>query len=66
MKANKESSIQYVKEIKVSDNTIYEITNSDIEKDYLNEKKNTTKQSSVINLGYCENILKEYYHIESN
>ena len=53
-------------QIKVSDNTIYEITNSDIEKDYLNEKKNTTKQSSVINLGYCENILKEYYHIESN
>jgi hypothetical protein len=53
-------------QIKSSDNTIYEISNSNIEKDYLNGKKNSTKQSSVIDLGYCENNLKEHYHIDPN
>ena len=40
----------------------YHITTSENEKDFTNEK-NKTNQFSKIDLGECENILKEYYHI---
>ena len=53
--------------IKGEDNFVYQITTTDNDKNTLNGNKNNTYNNvSKIDLGYCENILKEYNNIESN
>ena len=49
--------------IEAKDNYSYHITTTDNEKDSLNDK-NTTHRLSKIDLGECENLLKNHYHIE--
>ena len=49
--------------IEGADNFVYQITTSENEKGYLIGKKNITNKLSKIDLGECENILKENYHI---
>ena len=44
----------------------FQITNTDIEKYALKEKNITNKEFSIIDLGECENILKDYYNIDKN
>ena len=50
--------------IKGKNNYVYHITTTDNEKDALNGNSNSTNPVSKIDLGECENILKDFYHIE--
>ena len=43
--------------IKGFNNFVYHVTTTDKEKNYLNGKNNSSKQVSLIDLGFCENIL---------
>jgi len=52
--------------IKGFNNFVYHVTTTDKEKNYLNGKNNSSKQVSLIDLGFCENILKEHYHLSEN
>ena len=51
--------------IEAKDNFTYHITNTDNEKDALNEKNNTNRLTKI-DLGECENLLKNFYNIEKN
>ena len=46
-----------------NDNFSFHITNSEKELDALKGKNNSTNKFSVIDLGECENLLKNYYKI---
>ena len=48
------------------DNFFYQITTSENDKDYLDENNNKSNKFSKIDLGDCENLLKEHYHINKN
>ena len=52
--------------IEGKDNFFYQITTSENEKDYLDENNNNTNKFSKIDLGECENILKDHYNINRN
>ena len=49
--------------IEGKDNFLYQITTTDNEKDALDGKNNSKNLVSKIDLGECENILKDFYHI---
>ena len=49
-----------------NDNFSFHITNSENELDALKGKNNSTNKFSVIDLGECENLLKNYYKINKN
>ena len=51
---------------KGEDNRFFHITNSQNELDLLKGVNNKTNNFSIIDLGECQNILKEYYHINKN
>ena len=51
--------------IKAKDNFIYQITTTENEKDSLNDN-NSSSQISRIDLGECENLLKDFYHINKS
>ena len=51
--------------IQRSDNVIYHVTNSKNELELL-KNKNVNSNISIIDLGECENILREKYHINEN
>ena len=48
------------------DNFYFQITNSKNDKELLNEENNKTNKFTVLDLGTCEIILKNYYHINMN
>ena len=48
------------------DNFIFHLTNSQNELEQLQGKRNNTNRYSIIDLGECENLLKEHYHINKN
>ena len=48
------------------DNFFYHITTSDNEKDSLDGTNNSTNKFSKIDLGECEYLLKDHYHINRN
>ena len=52
--------------IKGEDNFLFHITNMKNDLEHLKEKNNRTNQFSVIDLGQCENLLKNYYQIDKN
>ena len=52
--------------IKGENNFVYQITTTKNDKNTFNWNKNSTNKVSKIDLGNCENILKENYNIESN
>ena len=52
--------------IKGEDNFLFHITNMKNDLELLKEKNNRTNQFSVIDLGQCENLLKNYYQIDKN
>ena len=45
------------------DNFFFHITNTENELELLNGKNNNTNRFSIIDLGKCGNILKDYYKI---
>ena len=47
-------------------NHIYELTTSQKDKNIINGINNSTNTLSKIDLGECENLLKNYYHIDNN
>ena len=47
-------------------NFFFHITNSENELDLLKGNNNSTNKFSIIDLGYCEDILKEHYHLNKN
>ena len=51
---------------KGEDNFTFHITNSENELDILKGKTNNTNKFSVIDLGECENLLKNHYKIDKN
>ena len=52
--------------IEGDDSFRYQITTTDKEKNSLDKKNNNNDQISKIDLGECENILKDQYHIDRN
>ena len=52
--------------IKGQDNFFYHITNLDNDLDNVGGKKNSTNQFSRIDLGVCEDILRDTYNIDKN
>ena len=48
------------------DNYAYHISTTEIEKNSLKGLYNSSNQVSKIDLGFCEDILKEHYHINPN
>ena len=52
--------------IKGENNFFYQITTSENDKNFLDEINNKTNQFSKIDLGECENYLKDHYHINRN
>ena len=48
------------------DDFIYQLTTSENEKGFLDGTNNATNKLSIIDLGECENILKDYYHINKS
>ena len=48
------------------DNTVYQITTSKNELELLKNKSNNINNISIIDLGECETILKQHYHINEN
>ena len=52
--------------IKGENNFFYQITTSENDKNFLDEMNNKTNQFSKIDLGECENYLKDHYHINRN
>ena len=63
-----EYNISEGKEVLINgeNNFIYLLTTSETEKNILAGNTNIDNKISKIDLGYCENILKEYYHIDYN
>ena len=53
-------------EIQGKDNYYFHITNSKNDLDVLNGNINKTNKFSVIDLGECEDLLKDHYHINKN
>ena len=52
--------------IEGKDDFIYQITTTENEKDALDGNGNSNNQVSKIDLGECENLLKDFYHIDRN
>lgn len=52
--------------IEGKDNFLYQITTSENEKIFVDENNNSTSKFSKIDLGECENLLKNHYHIDEN
>ena len=52
--------------LKGEDNFLFQITNTESDLELLKEKNNRTNQFSVIDLGQCDNLLKNYYKINKN
>ena len=52
--------------LKGEDNFLFQITNTKSDLELLKEKNNRTNQFSVIDLGQCDNLLKNYYKINKN
>ena len=52
--------------IEGKDNFFYQITTSENEKIFVDENNNSTSKFSKIELGECENLLKNHYHIDEN
>ena len=48
------------------DNTVYQITTSKNELELLKNKSSNVNNISIIDLGECETILKQHYHINEN
>ena len=48
------------------DNYVYQITTINNEKNILRGKNKNNNQFSTIDLGECENLLRNFYHIDSN
>ena len=48
------------------DNYFYHITNTKDQKKSIKGINNSSKPISIVDLGQCENILKEHYHIDLN
>ena len=52
--------------IKGKENFYFSVTNSKNDLELLNEKNTNSNKFSVIDLGKCEELLKNYYHINKN
>ena len=61
IKSNKDSVV-----IEAKNDFIYQITTSDSEKESLSQKISIPNKSSSIDLGECENKLKDHYNLDRN
>jgi hypothetical protein len=53
-------------EIKGQENTVFQLTSTENEHEIINGNKSENKGLSLIDLGNCENLLKEAYKIDKN